>query len=179
VTSLGEVHRRELERFRHSMNLVGPGPIDEHFVDSELAVADLEPAGRWVDLGSGAGFPGLVFADLYPEVAIELVDSREKRCWFLEHVLALAPRPGVVVRCSRVETLPSETYDGVISRAFAPPAEVAEHARRLLTPSGQLVLLLQEDALVPLAPGFGLVEARSYRVGGKARRREVWTLQER
>lgn len=174
--SLGAVHRRELERFRGAMNLVGPGPIDAHFVDAEHALAGLEPRGLWVDLGSGAGFPGLVLAERFPDLEIELVDSRAKRCWFLEHVLAHAPaRPTPVrVRCERVEALPAAAYDGVISRAFAPPAIVVAHARRLLRPGGSLVLLLQADAQVDPPADFERERVVPYTVGGRARRSEQW-----
>lgn len=83
MPTLAETHRRVLEQWRGAMNLVGPGPIAPHFADSEAALAGLDPVGRWVDLGSGAGFPGLVLAAMYPSVAVDLVDSRKKRCVFL------------------------------------------------------------------------------------------------
>ena len=88
---LGEAHRQALEQFRSTMNLVGPGPIEVHFTDCERALEGLEPRGEWADLGSGAGFPGLVLAELHPELSLILVESRRKRCWFLEHVLTLNP----------------------------------------------------------------------------------------
>jgi 16S rRNA G527 N7-methylase RsmG len=176
--TLGEVHRRELERFRGAMNLIGPGPVDEHFDDARAALAELRPEGRWVDLGTGAGFPGLVLAELAPALDLELVDSRRKRCWFVEHVLASSPpRPGpIVVRCARAESLPAAAYDGVISRAFAPPAEVVAHARRLLRPGGALVLLLQDDAEIDVPPDFSREAVTRYRVAGRGRRSERWRL---
>ncbi|TVQ87302.1 MAG: hypothetical protein EA397_18470 [Deltaproteobacteria bacterium] len=174
--NLGAVHRRELERFRGAMNLVGPGSIEEHFEDCTRALADLKPAGRWVDLGTGAGFPGLVLADHFPELELELVDSRRKRCWFLEHVLAQAPpRPGAIrVRCVRVESLSPSSYDGVVSRAFAPPPKVAEHARRLLRSQGELLLLLQAEAEVALPRDFIRIGETRYELGGRSRRSERW-----
>src|SRR5688572_1968559 len=56
VHDLLEVHRRALEQWRGSMNLVGPGDLEEHYADSEAALAGLRPVGRWADLGTGAGF---------------------------------------------------------------------------------------------------------------------------
>ena len=87
MSDLLSTHRRLLERWRKSMNLVGPGDVQVHFDDCQLALATLTPEGHWVDLGSGAGFPGIPLAATWPELRVDLVDSRKKRCWFLEQVL--------------------------------------------------------------------------------------------
>lgn len=173
--ALREHHLRLLEVFRHSMNLIGPGPAEAHFEDADRALSDLDAGGRWVDLGSGAGFPGLVLADLYPDLEIDLVDSRRKRCWFLDHVVAEAGgRRGIRVLCQRVEDLDDGGYDGVVARAFAPPDLVLTHARRLLRPGGCVVLFLQDDAPDLSPDGFVREEVRHYRVDGRGRRSEVW-----
>lgn len=161
------------------MNLVGPGEIEDHYVDCARALAPLEdppfrPIGRWVDLGSGAGFPGIVFAALHAGegCAIELVDVRRKRCIFLEHVLARAEvgAPDVVVRCARAEELEPGQYTGVVARAFAPPADVLRHAARLLAPGGLVVLFLQEEQAVASGPDFTEAFERRYEVAGRQRR---------
>lgn len=176
VSDLLEIHRRTLELWRVSMNLVGPGDVGEHYADASAALEGLAPAGRWVDLGTGAGFPGIVFADRFPDVTLELVDSRRKRCVFLEHVLAEAgvPPSRVRVRCERVEALPNATYDGVMARAFAPPVEVLAVARRLLVPGGTVLLFLQSDGEGAGADDFEVIESRGYSVG--ERRRKVVSL---
>lgn len=172
MSNLLDVHRRTLGQWRESMNLVGPGDLEEHYVDAESALAGLEPTGRWVDLGTGAGFPGIVFAAKFPDVSLDLVDSRKKRCVFLEHVLAEAAVPAnrVQVRCVRAETLPAGTYDGVMARAFAPPEEVLSHARRLLVPWGQVLLFLQGDGHVDVPDDFRASFERVYTAGGRARK---------
>lgn len=170
VSTISDVHRSLLAQWRNSMNLVGPGPLDPHFDDCERATHWLRPEGHWVDLGSGAGFPGLVMADRFPELRLDLVDSRKKRCVFLEQVLGQAgvPATRVQVHCVRVETL-TGPYDGVVSRAFAPPPQVLDHAQRLLRPGGTLVLFLQDPAEVPEDPRFESFHVERYRVDGKAR----------
>ena len=170
MTDLRRVHRERLERFRHSMNLIGPGPVDEHFEDSDAALAWVAPRGRWVDLGSGAGFPGLPFAAAHPALEVVLVDSRKKRCGFLSLVVEEAGEQArVAVRCARVEDLEGP-FDGVISRAFAPPDQVLTHAARLLAPGGVVVLFLQADGAVPVHPRFQVFHVEPYTVAGKRRR---------
>lgn len=176
MSDVGQMHREALEQFRGSMNLVGPGSIEVHFTDCERALEHLTPTGRWADLGSGAGFPGLVMADRWPELDLVLVDSRSKRCWFLEHVLMLAGRSDVEVLCQRVEALPDASFDGLVSRAFAPPPKVFDHARRLLRPGGRLVFFLQDDAELDPPADFERGAVHRYRVDGKARRSETWVF---
>jgi 16S rRNA (guanine527-N7)-methyltransferase len=167
------VHRELLEQWRTRMNLVGPGPIDVHYTDAERALAGRELTGHWADLGTGAGFPGIVLAARHPRVRLDLVDSRRKRCVFLEECVHRSGATGLEVRCTRVETLPDAHYDGVVSRAFAPPPAVFEHARRLLKPGGQIGFFLQDDTRLPAAEDFEHVAETPYVVDGKSRR-SVW-----
>lgn len=165
------VHADLLERWRKAMNLVGPGPIDVHFEDSAKAVSWVpSPSGRWADLGTGAGFPGIVFTALFPGCHVELVDSRQKRCRFLDETLAVAEWTSASVHCVRHETLDAGAYDGVFSRALHAPDRMLDVARRLLKPGGTLVLLLQDDAAVPTADDFEVFHVEPYRVDGKRRK---------
>ena len=172
-----DAHRTLLEQWRHSMNLVGPGPISEHYVDADHALQALsEPAGRWADLGTGAGLPGIIFAARFPTVALDLVDSRRKRCIFVEQVLGQADLTGHAerrVRCQRVESLEDAQYDGIISRAFAPPAKVLDHADRLLRDDGCVLLLLLADADVPEDSRFVVEKEHPYTMPGRDPRKAV------
>ena len=172
MTDLLQTHAELLERWRKSMNLVGPGPIAPHFEDSALALAWLtDPRGHWVDLGSGAGFPGIPLAAAHPQLKVDLVDSRRKRCTFLNEVLGRAgvSADRVAVHCTRVEQL-TGPYDGIVSRAFAPPPVVLEHGLRLLRPGGTLVLFLQEEAPVPDHPSYRVFHVEHYEVDGRNRK---------
>ena len=171
MPDLLQTHLALLERWRQSMTLIGPGPVSEHDEDCDKAMAGLRPTGRWVDLGSGAGFPGLVLAARWPELQVDLIDSRRKRCVFLEQVLGTA---GVGPDRVRVLNVRAEEvagpYDGVVARAFASPEEVLAHATRLLRPGGLCVLFLQADTDLPLPTGFEVFHVEPYRLGDKARR---------
>ncbi|MEN0066074.1 MAG: RsmG family class I SAM-dependent methyltransferase [Myxococcota bacterium] len=150
--SLLDAHRRELQRFRSSMNLIGPGDAEQHFTDCIEGLAPYQLDGRWVDLGSGAGFPGLVMLELFPHLQLDLVESRQKRATFLRHVLlgaGISSERAQVHQC-RVEELPTSHWNGVISRAFAPPTLVLQHAERLLhDDGGELLFFLQHDGALP------------------------------
>lgn len=152
------------------MNLVGPGPIDVHYTDSDRALATLEPTGHWADLGTGAGFPGIPFAARFPDCTVDLVDSRMKRCRFLLEVLAEAGADGVEVVRSRHEALPAGRYDGIMSRALSAPEVMLDVARRLLVPGGTLVLFLQGDAQTPEAEDLKMFHVEHYEVEGKRRK---------
>ncbi len=177
MCELIDTHRELLESWRHAMNLVGPGALDAHYEDSGLAMEGLTPEGRWADLGTGAGFPGVVLCGLHPDLHLDLVDSRKKRCVFLEEVFSHAKKAAkegthwnARVLCQRVEDLPEEAYDGIVARAFAPPAHVLDHALRLLCPGGVAVLMLAQGQPVPEPPeGLRFLGERRYEVQGKLR----------
>lgn len=171
-------HEALLERWRGAMDLVGPGPLGPHLEDAVGAVAGLEAVGRWADLGSGAGFPGVALAALHPEASVLLVESRRKRAVFLERVLAEArlPESRCAVVHGRTEALEDGAFDGIISRAYKPPPAYLADAARLLRPGGRAVLLTGDDPAEDLAPPPALTleaEAR-YPVGEGWRRRLIY-----
>jgi 16S rRNA (guanine527-N7)-methyltransferase len=105
-----ELLEHELRRWQAIKNLVGPATLgqiwDRHIIDS-LQLLDLAPEARtWLDLGSGAGFPGLVLAIAGAErgLTVHLVESNSRKCAFLRHIARLA---GVSAKVheSRLETV--------------------------------------------------------------------------
>lgn len=119
-----EQYRGLLLKWQKTLNLVGPNTLDEawerHFVDS-AQLEPLIPAGARTlfDLGSGAGFPGLVLAMMRPELSVHLVESDERKATFLRTVSRETDTP-VIVHMERVEALPaSPRPDVVTARALA------------------------------------------------------------
>lgn len=102
-----------------------------HIVDSAQLLRFIDPRVRTlIDLGSGAGFPGLIIAAL-SDLHVTLVDSRKKRVAFLaEAVDLLGLKPRVALHCSRVERVPEEKFDAVSARAFAPLGDLLQIACR-------------------------------------------------
>ena len=118
-------------------NLVSASTLDaiwaRHIVDSAQLLALAGP-GSWVDLGSGAGFPGLVIAAIGGR-PVTLVESRAKRIGFLQQaaeVLGITDR--VEIFGGRVEMLPARQFAVISARAFAPLPRLLGVAHRLSTP---------------------------------------------
>jgi 16S rRNA (guanine527-N7)-methyltransferase len=86
---------------------------------------------EWVDVGAGAGAPGLPLALLAPELAVTLVEPQTKRVAFLRSVLGSLGRSDVRVLRSRSEALPAAGWDAAISRATLPPAQWLAEGGRL------------------------------------------------
>jgi 16S rRNA (guanine527-N7)-methyltransferase len=122
-------------------NLVSRPSLDSvwqrHIADSAqlLAVSrETLPEGAWLDLGSGAGFPGLVIAALQPERPVTLVDSRRLRTEWLARAAAMMGLANVEVVLSRAEDLPARQWQVISARAFAPLDRLLEVAARFSTP---------------------------------------------
>ena len=111
-----------------------------HFWDS-AQIADLVPAGAktLVDLGSGAGFPGLVLATLRPELQITLIEATRKKYDFLK-VVAGELGLKADIRNERIEEVAPEPFDVITARACAPLSQLLSYAQRFWA-RGSLALL--------------------------------------
>ena len=132
----------ELQRWQGIKNLVGSGTLDQvwtrHVADS-LQLLDIEPeARRYLDLGSGAGFPGLVLGIALrerTEAQVDLVESNGRKCAFLRHVARLTAAP-VTVQEGRIEAVIGRfagTTEVVTARALAPMTQLIAWTAPLLT----------------------------------------------
>ena len=155
------------------MDLVGPGPLKPHFEDSIRAVSNLPFCKSWVDLGSGAGFPGIALAALCPDSQVTLVESRQKRAVFLRRVVSEAKIKNIRVYQGRTEDLSAESSSGVISRAYKPPLEYLKDAQRLLPADGHAVCLLGSEGDFETPVGWRLIEQHRYSVGSEFRKRMI------
>jgi 16S rRNA (guanine527-N7)-methyltransferase len=120
-------------------NLVAASTLDHvwtrHIVDSAQLLLHSGRRTRWLDLGSGAGFPGLVVATLGKEIAVTLVESRRKRIEFLAAAAEiLGVRDRVTIAGNRVEALPDAKFDAISARAFAPLERLLPLAHRFARP---------------------------------------------
>src|SRR6266568_1151267 len=128
--------------------MVGPGPVEAHLDHAEALAAAVSADfhGRFLDLGSRAGVPGLVLLAVWPRATGVLLDARRRRCSFLEGAvqeLELADRAAVA--CSRAEELARDrefrgVFELVVARGFGAPATTAECAAGFLEEGGRLAV---------------------------------------
>jgi 16S rRNA (guanine527-N7)-methyltransferase len=115
--------------------------VSGHLLDC-LAVIPFMTGTRVLDVGSGAGFPGIPVAVARPDIQVALLDSNHKKAAFLRQAVAELQLKNVSVVCERVEAWqPSEKFDCIISRAFAEIAEFIALTKHLLAPSGVLAAM--------------------------------------
>jgi 16S rRNA (guanine527-N7)-methyltransferase len=137
----------ELTRWSRAINLVAPASLSHlwtrHFLDSIqlLDIAGLVD-GRWADLGSGAGFPGLVCAiasEPGQSPYVHLIESDARKAAFLASVARLTETP-VTIHARRIESVPPLGAAIVSARALAPLQTLIPLASRHLAPGGRLIL---------------------------------------
>lgn len=138
-----------LVEWQSRMNLVGPATLPDlwsrHFRDSaQLVPLASGPPGRvWLDLGSGAGFPGLVAA-LLTDARLHLVESTTKKCNFLQTVAGACNITNLTIHNTRIESLTPFPAAIITARAFAPLTRIFNSARKFSTP--QTLWLLPKGA---------------------------------
>ncbi len=111
--------------------------ISHHLLDSLAVLPHIWP-GRWLDVGCGAGLPGLVLAIVRPDWQFTLLDSNSKKTSFVKQAVIELGLHNVTVYCARVEELKAdEKFDGIISRAFAETADFVALTRHLLADKGR------------------------------------------
>ncbi len=147
------------------LGLLGPGPVEDHVEHSRgfAVAAGITPRRRVVDLGSGAGVPGLVLAVAWPHVPVVLVDAAQRATMFLEGAVdRLGVRGRVSIVRQRAEVLGRDpqwrgTAELVVARGFGRPAVVAECAAPLLALGGLLVVSEPPERPEDRWPSDGLV----------------------
>ncbi len=131
---------RELARWGDRMNLVGstdPVAMSRHVQDALAAVPHLPTSASVVDLGSGAGFPGLPIAIARRDLRVTLVEIREKRVAFLRHAIRTLDL-AVEVRRESLEVAPEVRFDVALLRAVASPERSVGLARPWVRDSGEI-----------------------------------------
>jgi 16S rRNA (guanine527-N7)-methyltransferase len=140
-----------LLRWNEKINLTSiRDPADcvrRHFGESLYLGRCVELSGKLLDIGSGAGFPGLCLKILFPELAVTLLEPVAKKRGFLKEAARVCEMSGVEVRRERLEEFAdvagaAESYDWATARAVGKPQELVRLASRCLKPGGGLFLWL-------------------------------------
>ena len=146
-------YERELLEWNQKFNLTAIRDVEgirtKHFLDSmSCCLAWREhPPRRMVDVGTGAGFPGIVLKILYPGLKLTLVESVSKKANFCAHIVQMLGMDGVEVLAARVEEVGRnpkyrETYDWAVARAVANLPVLVEYLLPLVKVGG--VMLAQK-----------------------------------
>jgi len=143
--------------------------VAAHLLDS-LSVIPLLSGENVLDVGSGAGLPGIPIAVAKPDCEVTLLDSNHKKAAFLRQAVADLALKNANVVCNRVESWAAPAEFGVIiSRAFSDLGEFVSLTSRLLAPGGVLAAmkgLYPFEELERLPSGFRVKEVRALQVPG-------------
>jgi 16S rRNA (guanine527-N7)-methyltransferase len=139
-----------LRRWQPAINLVGSAtladPWRRHFLDSAQLAAHLPAAAtNLVDLGSGAGFPGMVLA-LLGARGVHLIEADRRKAEFLRAVARATGAP-VTIHAARIERMPGWPAEVIVARALAPLPRLLELAERFLA-ADSVCLLLKGKSVV-------------------------------
>lgn len=143
-------YEHELIEWNQKFNLTAirdvAGIRTKHFLDSFSCVLawKTNPPANLIDIGTGAGFPGLPLKIIYPNTKVTLVESVGKKAMFCQHVVSLLGLEGVNVINSRAEDLGQirehrEQYDWGIARAVANLRVLAEYLLPLVQVGGRML----------------------------------------
>ena len=165
--------------------LLGPREVprlwERHLLNCAALSSLVEDGQVVLDLGSGAGLPGLVLALQRPDVQVVLVESLQRRAQFLTECVEALGLRNTLVRRARAEELHGKLeVDVVTARAVAPVDRLAQWSLPLLRPGGRLIAIKGEQALAELevarpvlarlgAVGSSVVEVGSVELGTHAR----------
>ncbi|MCX7199271.1 MAG: 16S rRNA (guanine(527)-N(7))-methyltransferase RsmG [Proteobacteria bacterium] len=145
--------------------------VTHHLLDSLALLTVIDgPAKRLVDVGSGAGLPGIPLAIARPDWSVTLLDSNHKKGVFLQQAVSELGLSNVTVVVDRVEAFrPGAGFDYVVSRAFSDLPEFAELSRHLRGPGGTLLAMkgvYPYEEVLQLSPEIGTVEVIRLEVPG-------------
>ena len=170
----------ELIRFNKRLNLVSRKEGDwvrTHFLDSlsPLAFGLIPNRGRLLDLGSGAGFPGIPLKIVRPGLFVGLAEASGKKCAWLRHAVRFLGMEGISVIEEHFEGLSAREAEGVwdlvVSRAAAKPGAILGSARAFLKPGGRVLIYTKENLV---ENGVGTVHPCA--VPGMDRSRVIWEV---
>jgi len=162
-----------LNKWNKAYNLTAVRDPDEmvsrHLLDS-LSILPFVADGRWLDVGSGGGMPGVILAIMRPDSQFTLLDSNGKKTRFLTQVKLELGLDNLQVVNSRVEAFtPEQAFDGIVSRAFSSLADFTSLTRHLSTSDTHWLAmkgLYPESELQALADDFTVITSEELAVPG-------------
>jgi 16S rRNA (guanine527-N7)-methyltransferase len=185
------IYVTELLRWNEKINLTAARHPKEvllhHVLDSLVPLAHLDDLNALLDVGSGAGFPGIPMKLFRPELFVVLLEARRKKASFNQHVVDRLGAEGLEVVWGRLgergveRRYAGRPFDGVVTRAALSPGRILQTGSPLLRPGGKVILMvgtidrvgrqaLDEEAL---RHGRASVRVVPYRLPGLERTRNL------
>lgn len=148
-----KTYHEELIKFNRTLNLVSLKTLFVadalHFADSILSSRTIYSSNPKIDkifdLGSGNGFPGMIFAIFYPQVQVVLVESDQRKCEFLKHIVFSLKLTNVTVENKTVEALPENSIQYAMARGFSSISKTILVTRKCMVKGGVLYHLKSEE----------------------------------
>ena len=142
-----------IEKWNKAYNLTAirdsAAMVHLHLLDS-LAIVPFIAGQRVIDIGTGAGLPGLVLAIYFPEIEFMLLDSNAKKTRFVQQAILELKLNNVSVCHNRVEQYhPEKPFDTVITRAFAGLSDIVDLTAHLLSKDGVLLAMKGQAPDIP------------------------------
>ncbi len=183
----------ELLRWNQRINLTAirdrQEALEKHLIDSLLLLPELKP-GSLLDMGSGAGLPGIPLAMVLPELLVTSVDSVGKKINFQKHIKRkfklnnFRPLHGRLEELSRL--IPAgERFDQVVARAFSSFAQITTLAKPWLAEAGQILIMKgpegaaewDEFSRLPQAELYAIKQQKTYRLPVSKAERQLFRLE--
>lgn len=156
--------------------------ITKHLLDS-LSIAPFCTADRLLDVGTGAGLPGIPLAILFPEKRITLLDSKQKKTQFLHYAKQQLILPNIAIETARIEVYqPDPCFPLVLARAFAPTAKLLKLCEHVCCTGGEFLLMKSErldEELATLPEDFTLTEKQTLAIPGLDAQRYMVKIKKR
>ena len=148
-----KIYHDELIKFNRTVSLISAKTIAMadviHFADSILACRIISKShakmNKIYDFGSGSGFPGLVYAILFPQTQVILVDSDQRKCDFLKHVISSLKLSNATVLNQTIESLPEGSVHFAMARGFASISKAILVSRKIFPKGGIFFHLKSEE----------------------------------
>ena len=150
-----EIYLATLKKWNRVYNLTAINEDNEiivkHFLDSLSVNQYIQNSGRILDVGTGAGFPGLILALFNPEKSFVLVDGVSKKISFLQEMIGKLNLKNVIAVHTKVEQYNvAEQFDIIISRAFADIKKMTKQTSHLIKDGGKFIAMKGPDVMSEL-----------------------------
>lgn len=168
------VYLQEWKRWNSKINLTAEqdeiSVVRKHFFDSLLYSQGLAEGNRIIDIGSGAGFPGIPLKLVFPDLQLTLVESKRKRANFLNQIVRMLQLKSVHICHQRAEDLGEdmqELFDAALFRYVQSLEQCVELAEPILRPGGRIIMIKEPDYTGSVAdPGTHMALINEFPVEG-------------